>query len=192
MNLITVLLLSIALAMDCFAVSISQSACLKRPKWGAWMVMAMSFGIFQGCMPLIGFYLMQFFAETITAYDHWIAFVILGFLGARMIKEDLVQGNEISCDSQEEHTHLSIPKILLLAVATSIDALATGIVFVPFPNWVYVAVLCIGMVSFFLSLVGTQIGYYIGKRFSFKWGVLGGVILILIGTKILVEHTCFS
>ena len=193
MNFITVLFLSIALAMDCFAVSISQNACLKRPHWGAWIVMAMSFGIFQGCMPLIGFYLMQFFAETITAYDHWIAFIILGFLGVRMIKEDLAKPNDTTCPcNQEESVHLSMSKILLLAVATSIDALATGIVFVPYPTWLYAAVICIGVVSFLLSIVGTQIGYYIGKRFLFKWGVLGGLILILIGAKILIEHCFFS
>ena len=192
MSLLTIIFLSIALAMDCFAVSISQSACLKKPLWGEWILMAISFGIFQGCMPLIGFYLMQFFAETITAYDHWVAFIILGVLGARMIKEDLVRPAKISCECDEAPRHLSMGRILLLAVATSIDALATGIVFVPFPQSLFVAVLCIGMVSFLLSIVGTQIGYYIGKRFSFKWGVLGGVILILLGTKILIEHCYFS
>lgn len=192
MSLLTIIFLSIALAMDCFAVSISQSACLKKPMWGEWILMAISFGIFQGCMPLIGFYLMQFFAETITAYDHWVTFIILGVLGARMIKEDLVRPAKISCECDEAPRHLSMGRILLLAVATSIDALATGIVFVPFPQSLFVAVLCIGMVSFLLSIVGTQIGYYIGKRFSFKWGVLGGVILILLGTKILIEHCYFS
>lgn len=192
MSLLTIIFLSIALAMDCFAVSISQSACLKKPMWGEWILMAISFGIFQGCMPLIGFYLMQFFAETIMAYDHWVTFIILGVLGARMIKEDLVRPAKISCECDEAPRHLSMGRILLLAVATSIDALATGIVFVPFPQSLFVAVLCIGMVSFLLSTVGTQIGYYIGKRFSFKWGVLGGVILILLGTKILIEHCYFS
>ena len=194
MSILTILLLSVALAMDCLAVSISQSACLKRPLWGKWVVMALSFGIFQGAMPLIGFYLMKFFAETITAYDHWIAFVILGFLGARMIKEDLTKPNEVECACRDDqtHNHLSFSRIVLLAVATSIDALATGIVFVPFPNWLLMAVVCIGVVSFLFSMVGTQIGFYLGKRFSFKWGVLGGVILILIGTKILVEHCFFS
>lgn len=192
MNLLTIILLSIALAMDCFAVSISQSACLKRPLWGEWLLMAICFGIFQGFMPLIGFYLMQFFAATITAYDHWVAFVILGFLGARMIKEDLVKSDKCSCDYDDKPLWVAVGRILLLAVATSIDALATGIVFVPFPQWLFVAVMSIGLTSFALSLVGTQIGYYLGKRFSFKWGVLGGVILILLGTKILIEHTCFS
>ena len=145
-------------------------------------------------MPLIGFWLGKSFRVYIEAFDHWIAFVILGFLGAKMIKEDLVKPNNIhcNCDDEELPAHISLPKILLLAVATSIDALATGIVFVPFPNWLDVAVICIGIVSFLFSLIGTQIGYYVGKRFSFKWGVLGGLILIGIGTKILIEHTCFS
>ena len=117
MSLLTIIFLSVALAMDCFAVSISQSACLKRPHWGAWIVMAMSFGIFQGCMPLIGFYLMQFFAETITAYDHWVAFIILGVLGARMIKEDLVRPSQVVCDCDDVPRHLSMGRILLLALA---------------------------------------------------------------------------
>lgn len=192
MSLLTIVLLSIALAMDCFAVSISQSACLKKPMWGEWILMAMCFGIFQGCMPLIGFYLMQFFAETITAYDHWVAFIILGVLGARMIKEDLVRPSQVVCDCDDVPRHLSMGRILLLALATSIDALATGVVFVPFPQSLFVAVFCIGLVSFLFSITGTQIGYYLGKRFSFKWGVLGGIILILLGTKILIEHCFFS
>ena len=192
MNLLTIIFLSIALAMDCLAVSISQSTCLRRPMWGMWVVMAMSFGMFQGMMPLIGFFLMQYFADTITAYDHWIAFIMLGVLGARMIKEDLITNKKPNCEVDEEHHHYGLGKIFLLALATSIDALATGIVFVPFPDWLSVAVMCIGIVSFLFSLIGTHVGYYLGKRFSFKWGVLGGVILIGIGTKILVEHTCFS
>ena len=191
MNLLTIIFLSIALAMDCLAVSISQSTCLRRPMWGMWVVMAMSFGMFQGMMPLLGFFLMQYFADTITSYDHWVAFIILGVLGARMIKEDLITSKQPNCEI-EEHNHYGFVKIFLLAIATSIDALATGIVFVPFPDWLSVAVMCIGIVSFLFSLIGTQVGYYLGKRFSFKWGVLGGVILIGIGTKILIEHTCFS
>ncbi len=192
MNLFTILLLSVALAMDCLAVSISQSACLKRPIWGKWLLMAICFGAFQGMMPLIGFYVMRFFADAITAYDHWIAFVLLGVLGLRMIKEELVKTEDTSCPYPQETSQLSIGKILLLAVATSIDALATGVVFVPYADWLVVAVLCIGVVSFVLSMIGSQVGFYLGKRFSFKWGVLGGIILIAIGTKILIEHCCFS
>lgn len=192
MSFITVLLLSVALAMDCLAVSISQSACLKAPAWDKWVVMALCFAAFQGVMPLIGFYAMYFFAESITAYDHWIAFIILGVLGVRMIKEDLVKKEDVSCACEEKSVVLSFGQILLLSIATSIDALATGIIFVPFPNWLYVAVLCIGVVSFLFSIAGSQMGYYLGKRFAFKWGLLGGLILIAIGTKILIEHTCFS
>jgi putative Mn2+ efflux pump MntP len=103
-----------------------------------------------------------------------------------MIRESRATEEE-SCDDD-----FSMKAMVPLAIATSIDALATGIVFVPFPNWLNVAVICIGVVSFLFSLIGTQIGYYVGKRFSFKWGVLGGLILIGIGTKILIEHTCFS
>lgn len=189
MSLTTIILLSIALAMDCFAVSISQSACFKRPHWRKWLFMAVSFGLFQGAMPLLGYYVMQLFSDIITSYDHWLAFIILGFLGARMIKEDMV--NDEKDEADECVCRLKYKKILVLAVATSIDALATGVVFLPCPERLLLGVSCIALVSFVLSLIGTQIGFYIGKRFSFKWGVLGGVILILIGTKILIEHTCF-
>lgn len=192
MSLITILLLSVALAMDCLAVSISQSACLKSPAWDKWLVMALSFGAFQGVMPLIGYYVMFFFADVITAYDHWVAFIILTVLGLRMIKEDLVKKDDMVCNSEQERMVWSFGKIILLSIATSIDALATGIIFVPFSQWLYVAVLCIGVVSFLFSVAGSQIGYSLGKRFSFKWGVLGGIILIAIGVKILIEHTCFS
>ena len=189
MSLLTILFLSVALAMDCLAVSISQSACFKRPCWKEWLFMALSFGVFQGVMPLIGYYVMQLFSDIITAYDHWLAFIILGVLGAKMIKEDL-------CEEDEEEDactfRLSYKKILVLAVATSIDALATGIVFLPYPEKLFLGVGCIGLVSFILSIIGTQVGFRLGKRFSFKWELLGGVILILIGTKILIEHCCFS
>ena len=190
MSFITIIFLSVALAMDCFAVSISQSACFKRPHWRKWLFMSVSFGLFQGLMPLIGYYVMQLFSDIITAYDHWLAFIILGFLGARMIKEDLVKDD--SEDADECICRLSYKKIIALAIATSIDALATGVVFLPCPEVLYLAVGCIAFVSFILSLIGTQIGFYIGKKLSFKWGVLGGIILIIIGTKILIEHCCFS
>ena len=88
MSLLTIILLSVALAMDCFAVSISQSACFKKPIWSKWIVMSLSFGLFQGLMPLIGYYVMQLFSDIITAYDHWLAFIVLGFLGVRMIVEE--------------------------------------------------------------------------------------------------------
>ena len=192
MSLLTIILLSVALAMDCFAVSISQSACFKRPIWSKWIVMSLSFGLFQGLMPLIGYYVMQLFSEVITAYDHWLAFIVLGFLGVRMIVEEFKESDEHGDEKHLCDVNLSYGKIIILAVATSIDALATGVVFVPCPDRLLLGVSSIGLVSFIMSLIGTQIGFNIGKRLSFKWGVLGGVILILIGTKILIEHTCFS
>ena len=194
MNLLTVLLLAVALAMDCFAVSISQATCVKQPMWGKWTVMALLFGLFQGVMPLIGFFVMRLFADFITTYDHWFAFVVLGFLGARMIKEDLTADDDEEAACQEvcpKHPY-QLGRLLILSVATSIDALATGVVFVPEPNWLVVGVIGIGMVSFLASLVGSVIGNKLGNRLNFKWGVIGGVILIAIGTKILIEHCYFS
>ena len=135
---------------------------------------------------------MQLFSDVITAYDHWLAFIVLGFLGVRMIIEEFKESDKHGDEKHVCDVNLSYGKIFILAVATSIDALATGVVFIPCPERLLLGVSCIGLVSFIMSLVGTQIGFNIGKKLSFKWGVLGGVILILIGTKILIEHTCFS
>jgi putative Mn2+ efflux pump MntP len=109
-----------------------------------------------------------------------------------MIVEEFKESDEHDDEKHVCDVNLSYGKIIILAVATSIDALATGVVFVPCPDRLFLGVGSIGLVSFIMSLIGTQIGFNIGKRLSFKWGVLGGVILILIGTKILIEHTCFS
>ncbi len=194
MNLLTILFLAVALAMDCFAVSISQATCVKQPMWAKWTVMALLFGLFQGVMPLIGFFVMRLFADFITAYDHWFAFVVLGFLGARMIKEDLVADNdeEESCQEVCPKHPYRLGRLLVLSIATSIDALATGVVFVPEPWKLLVGIPCIALVSLIASFVGSILGNKLGNRFQYKWGVIGGVILIAIGTKILIEHCFFS
>ena len=163
MSLLTIVFLSVALAMDCFAVSISQSACFKRPIWSKWIVMSLLFGLFQGGMPLIGYYVMQLFSDVITAYDHWLAFIVLGFLGVRMIIEEFKESDKHGDEKHVCDVNLSYGKILVLAVATSIDALATGVVFIPCPERLLLGVSCIGLVSFIMSLIGTQIGFNIGK-----------------------------
>lgn len=194
MSLLTIVLLSIALAMDCFAVSISQATCVKQPMWGKWVVMALLFGLFQGVMPLIGFFVMRLFADFITTYDHWFAFIVLGFLGSRMIKEDLTSDDddEASCSDVCTKHPYKIGRLLILSIATSIDALATGVVFVPEPQWLVTGVVGIGLVSFMASFLGSVIGNKLGSRLNYKWGVIGGIILIAIGTKILIEHCYFS
>ena len=126
--------------------------------------------------------------------DHWVAFGLLGFIGGRMIVEAYKPSDGACAEAGGDRAgrHYAWGSLLVLAVATSIDALATGVIFAPYPEWIAVAVLIIGLTSFLLSLVGTAIGTAFGNRFHLKVEVWGGVILILIGAKILVEHLFFS
>ncbi|MBR3566225.1 MAG: manganese efflux pump [Paludibacteraceae bacterium] len=181
-NLLDILLLAFGLAMDCFAVSVSQSQTSKTFRTATFIFMAILFGLFQGGMPLISFYLGNYFSAWVENYVHWLALIILAFLGAKMIYESR-ETKELN-DSK----HLTIAKILLLAVATSIDALSIGVLFVPSPHmlWIGVAVICI--VTFFMSVLGCILGYYLGKRFSFNAELWGGIILIIIGLKIFITH----
>lgn len=188
MDWITLWLLSFALAMDCFVVSITQSGGLTQTDYKHWVLMALSFGFFQGAMPLIGYSLMQLCADLIAAYDHWIALALLSFIGIKMIVEDL-QTHEQNESSKAGYGWWTI---VVLSFATSIDALATGIVFIGNEAWLWKGVACIALVSFLCSLAGSLLGYSIAKRLRFKFNLLGGIILIGIGIKIVVEHCCFS
>ncbi|NDV46720.1 manganese efflux pump [Paludibacter sp. 221] len=191
MDLLTIILMAIGLAMDCFAVSISKGICTKRFHFGYALRIAFLFGLFQGVMPLIGYYISSVFAEQIKAFDHWIAFVLLGFIGVRMIMEAFKK-DEDCCDGPDTvKKHFRWKGLITLAIATSIDALATGVVLAPFAEWIYVAVIIIALVSFLFSFVGVFIGTYFGKKFTFKVEVLGGIILVGIGAKILIEHLFF-
>lgn len=193
MDYTTVILMAIGLAMDCFAVSIVKSSSLGRVSLPNFFAMALSFGIFQGLMPLIGFAAGFGFADAIAVYDHWIAFGILAAIGVKMIMDD-VKTN--SCDSEKKDIEAearcgksyTLGMILLLSVATSIDALATGLVFISTPEWICRAVLIIALVSFIMSFAGSVLGAYFGKKIKFRFNIIGGVILIAIGIKILVEH----
>ncbi len=193
MDILSIILLAVGLAMDCLAVSISKGICAGRFRWRDALRIACLFGLFQGLMPLAGYAVSSLFAAQIKAVDHWVAFGLLGFIGGRMIVEAYKPSSEACGDDTEGSSrHYAWGSLLVLAVATSIDALATGIIFAPYPEWVAVAVLIIGLTSFILSLVGTAIGTAFGSRFHLKVEVWGGVILILIGTKILVEHLFLS
>ena len=193
MDIFSIILLAVGLAMDCLAVSISKGICAGRFRWRDALRIACLFGLFQGLMPLAGYAVSSLFAAQIKAVDHWVAFGLLGFIGGRMIVEAYKPSAE-ACggDAEGSSRHYAWGSLLVLAVATSIDALATGVIFAPYPEWVAVAVLIIGLTSFLLSLVGTAIGTAFGSRFHLKVEVWGGVILILIGTKILVEHLFLS
>lgn len=182
-------LLAVGLAMDCFAVSIASGILLKRIRWRPMWVMAVSFGFFQGLMPLLGWIGASFFSHQIESIDHWIAFGILAFLGGRMVRESFKDE-----DCKHEYDPASLKVVLALAVATSIDALAVGVSFAFLGIRHFADILSpigiIGFVSFALSMVGLMFGIRFGCGVAHKvraelWG---GVILILIGTKILIEH----
>lgn len=188
-NSLDIWMLAIALAMDCFTVSIVSGVIVRRWLLGMILRMAFLFGLFQAVMPLIGWLATNHFSEQLEAIDHWIAFGLLAFIGGKMIKE--------SFDNDEEKKHFdprSLNTQLLLAVATSIDALAIGIYFActghrAFSQIAY-PLLVIGIVSFMFSLLGYLLGVRFGKSIArkLKPELLGGVILISIGLKILVTH----
>ena len=180
--------------MDCFAVSVSKGICVNKFNIGYTLRMALLFGLFQGGMPLIGYLAGISFATTITRIDHWVAFILLVFIGIKMIREGLVNNVAVECDN-DAGEQVDINKkmfgwgaLFSLAVATSIDALATGLIFVPFPNFIVLAISIIGIVSFILTIVGIFIGIHFGRNFKINANVIGGIILIAIGTKILIEH----
>ncbi|MBQ8501624.1 MAG: manganese efflux pump [Bacteroides sp.] len=193
MTALEIWLLAVGLAMDCFAVSIASGIILKRTKWWPMLVMAFFFGLFQGVMPLIGWIGASLFNHLIEDIDHWIAFAILAFLGGRMVKESL---KEEECKHEFDPTSLKV--VLALAVATSIDALAVGVSFafmgVNDYSDILPAVGIIAWVSFFLSLVGLLLGIRFGCSLARRLNpeLWGGIILIIIGIKILMEHLFFS
>ncbi|MDD7528891.1 MAG: manganese efflux pump MntP family protein [Bacteroidales bacterium] len=184
MSYFEICLLSVGLAMDCFAVSIASSVAHGCYDWPKILRMAVTFGFFQGAMPLIGWLAGVGFAEQIAKIDHWLAFGILGFLGGKMAFESL--RGDAHDDTRTPFGSLKM--LLLMAVATSIDALATGLIFVPLGNLVYTAVGIIALGSFLFTLAGCVVGITFGKRFKLNVELIGGIILFGIGLKILIEH----
>ena len=181
MNLIELFLIAVALSMDAFAVSICKGLSVSKLKMRHMTVTGIYFGGFQMMMPLIGFFLGKQFEHLITSIDHWIAFVLLGVIGANMIKE--------SCGDEEElNDSFSFKEMLPLAVATSIDALAVGVTFAFLQVNILYAVTFIGATTFLLSFAGVKIGSIFGARYKSISEMVGGIILILMGIKILFEH----
>ena len=183
MSILEILLLGIGLSMDAFAVSICKGLSAKRLQTRHYLIIGAWFGGFQALMPTIGFFLGSTFEQYITAFDHWVAFVLLSAIGAGMIKESLSKEESNGNDS------FSFKTMLLLALATSIDALAVGITFAFLPGTRIVpAVALIGTITFAFSAAGIRLGSVVGLRFKRKAEFAGGGILILLGTKILLEH----
>ncbi len=185
MDAITIVLLAIGLAMDAFAVSICKGLAMKKPKIRAILIIGLWFGVFQTIMPIIGFYLGASFYDYIADYDHWIAFFLLLIIGLNMIREALKDEEDNIDDS------IDFKIMLLLAVATSIDALAVGISLAMDDTDILIPSIMIGVITMAISMVGVKIGSIVGDRFSNKAEIMGGTILILIGVKILLEHLGF-
>lgn len=185
MSLIELLLIAIALGMDCFTVSLTCGILQRRMGWQA-MGMATLFGLFQGMMLLIGWAATSLFSQVLASYDHWIAFLLLSFLGVNMIRE----GRKPACERRFDPSRLVI--LLMLAVATSIDALAVGCSFIAMGvrSWAEILLSAgiVGLGSFVLSLFGKYIGIKMGNKFNWPASEMGGAILIIIGIKVLITH----
>ena len=187
MSFIELFLLAVGLSMDAFAVSVCKGLAMKKADLKSMAVCGIWFGGFQALMPLAGFLLGSLFADIIEAADHWIAFALLGLIGANMLKEAFEKKGADDCT--EVSAYLSFRIMFVMAVATSIDALAVGISLAMAGSVsIWPAVLLIGMTTFVLSAAGVKIGNLFGSRFEKKAQLAGGVILILLGVKILAEH----
>lgn len=182
MSLAELFIIAVGLSMDAFAVSVCKGLSVQKMKLGHALTCGIYFGGFQALMPLIGYLLGNQFESMITQIDHWIAFVLLGIIGFNMVKE--------SRETEEEKLDCSfgVKAMIPLAIATSIDALAVGVTFAFLRVDIFWAVTFIGVVTFVLSAIGVKVGNVFGMRYKSKAELAGGVILILMGVKILAEH----
>lgn len=187
---ITLLLMGIGLAMDAFAVSICKGLSMKKVKWQHATIIGLFFGGFQAFMPFLGWLLGSQFEQYITKIDHWIAFGLLGIIGGKMLYEAIKgdEEEECGCCNDKNYDKLDLKELFILAIATSIDALAVGITFAFLKYPVEKAVVVIGVVTFIISIAGVYIGNFFGSRFKKKAEIAGGIILVGIGVKILLEH----
>jgi putative Mn2+ efflux pump MntP len=184
MNLLELFLIAVGLSMDAFAVALCTGLTMNRFRVRKALIVGLYFGIFQAGMPLIGYLLGSTFADKIMDFDHWIAFILLGIIGGKMIWESF---SPPDCNPEEEAS-LKCRDMLPLAVATSIDALAVGISFAFLKVAIVPSVLLIGVVTLVLSMLGVKLGNVFGSRFRAKAELAGGIILVLLGVKILLEH----
>ena len=183
MGLFEIIFIGIGLAMDAFAVSVCKGLSLKKVSLKRSCTIAGYFGAFQAIMPTLGFMFGGAFQGLIINYDHWVAFILLAIIGIKMIKDAIADLND-----DEKNDDISVKTMLILAIATSIDALAVGVTFSVFKIDILKAVSIIGIVTFVLSLIGVKIGKRFGDKLERKAEVFGGIILIIIGVKILIEH----
>ena len=178
MNILDIFLIGVGLSMDAFAVSICKGLSVKKLKFKNLLICGIYFGVFQALMPVIGYFLGSAFASMVDSIDHWIAFILLAIIGGNMIKE--------AFESEEANDDFSFPTMFMLAVATSIDALAVGVTFSFMKVHIVSAVMIIGVTTFVLSMIGVWIGHQFGARYRAKAQIAGGIILIIIGLRILI------
>ena len=180
MGLLDIIFIAIGLSMDAFAISITLGLAINNSKKIEYLIPGIYFGFFQALMPLIGYYTGKLFADRIQQFDHWIAFVVISFIGVKMIIESYSQKKE-----NPNKDPFNVIKMLLLAIATSIDALMVGVTFAFFKINIIFAAIVIGLTTFIISLGGSIIGHFFGARFKSKAEFAGGLVLLLLGMKIL-------
>lgn len=183
----TLLLMGAGLSMDAFAVSICKGLSMRKVNKKQCLVIGLFFGGFQALMPFIGWVLGSQFEQYITSIDHWIAFILLGFIGGKMVVEAIREKDE-AVEVGKMDPPLDLKEMFILAIATSIDALAVGITFAFLQVPIVEAISIIGITTFVISVIGVYVGNFFGNRYKKKAELAGGIILILIGLKILLEH----
>ena len=185
MGIVELFLIAVGLSMDAFAVAVCKGLAMKKCTWTKAGIVGLYFGVFQAGMPLIGYVLGVQFKDFITSIDHWIAFILLGIIGFNMVRESREEESETASEA------LDVKTMIGLAVATSIDALAVGVTFAFLQVKIVPAVSFIGVTTFIISVAGVKIGNIFGAKYKSKAELAGGIILILMGVKILLEHLGF-
>ena len=182
MDIFEIIVIGFGLSMDAFAVAVCKGLSMKKMNWKNAIIIALYFGIFQALMPVIGFLLGTTFSDFVKSVDHWIAFILLVTIGLNMIRESFKK------DDDERNDNIDFKTMIILAIATSIDALAVGITFAFLKVDLTLSISLIGIITFVISLIGVKIGNVFGDKYEKKAEIFGGVILILLGIKILLEH----
>jgi putative Mn2+ efflux pump MntP len=182
-----IILIAIGLSMDAFAVSITLGLSVKKPKITELLIPGIFFGFFQALMPFIGYFTGTYFADKIQDYDHRAAFVLLGFIGGKMIKDSFAKD-----EMKANENSFRFITMLLLAIATSIDALAVGVTFAFLKTDIFKAIAIIGLTTFIISMGGVKIGNIFGIKYKSKAEFFGGAVLVILGFKVLIEHIFFK
>jgi putative Mn2+ efflux pump MntP len=182
MGIIELFLLAVGLSMDAFAVSICKGLSVKKLKLKHALICGGYFGFFQALMPVIGYFAGVWFADLISSFDHWVVFILLALIGGNMIRESF------SNEEEEVGDSFAFKTMFMMAIATSIDALAVGVSFAFLNVNIFTSALLIGLTTFVLSAIGVKVGNVFGSKYESKAELVGGIILILIGLKVLLEH----